>query len=134
MPAFTESQLKRFLATLSTREVQLRGEVQAINQDDADTPAVADLHAQVEDFGERGEHRLRAEVRFAEKERDIDELIAIAGAKERLARGVYGECIDCGIDIPPARLKVSPASARCLRCQEKFELVHPIGPRILQTP
>jgi len=134
MPALTESQLKRFLATLNTREVQLRGDVRTINEDEADTPPVADRHAQVEDFGERGEHRLRAEVRFAEKERDIDELIAIAGAKERLARGIYGECIDCGIDIPPARLKVSPASARCLQCQEKFEQTHPIGPRILQTP
>jgi len=134
MPALTESQLEQFLATLNAREAELGREVRTINEDDADAPPVADRHAQVEDFGERGEHRLRAEVRYAEKERDIDELLAVAAAKERIARGVYGECIDCGVDIPLARLQVSPASARCLPCQEKFEQTHPIGPRILQTP
>lgn len=130
----TDSQLEQLRAKLEACEVQLSGELRSINQDDSDSPPVADRHAQVEDFGERGEHRLRAEVRFAEKERDIDELLAIAAAKERMTRGVYGECIDCGFDIPRARLEVSPASARCLPCQEKYEQAHPIGPRILQTP
>jgi len=134
MPALTESQLEQLRAKLDAREAQLSDEVRTINQDEADSTPVADRHAQVEDFGERGEHRLRAEVRFAEKERDIDELLAIAAAKERMTRGAYGECIDCGVDIPLARLEVSPASARCLPCQEKYEQSHPIGPRILQTP
>jgi len=134
MPALTDSKLEQLLANLNAREAQLGNEIRTVNRDEQDLPSVADPHGEVEDFGERGEHRLRAEVRFAEKERDIDELIAIAAAKERLARRVYGECIDCGLDIPLARLEVSPASARCLHCQEKFEQTHPIGPRILQTP
>jgi len=134
MPALANSKLEQLLANLNAREAQLGSEVRTVNQDERDVPAAADPHGEVEDFGERGEHRVRDEVRHAEKERDIDELIAIAAAKERMARGAYGECIDCGVDIPLARLQVSPASARCLRCQEKFEQVHPIGPRILQTP
>jgi len=134
MPALTESQLEQFLGKLNAREAQLGREIRTIHQDETESPSAADRQAQVEDFGERGEHRLRDEVRFAEKERDIDELLAIAAAKERMTRGVYGECIDCGVDIPLARLEVSPASARCLACQEKFEQTHPSGLRILQTP
>jgi DnaK suppressor protein len=134
MPALSESDLQRFMAMLDEREAQLRGEVRAINSEGEDLPLAAAPDLEVEDFGERGEHRLRAEVRYAEKERDIEELRAIAAARERLMRGVFGECIDCGVDIPRARLEVAPASARCLPCQEKFEQGRPIEPRILPSP
>lgn len=30
-------------------------------------------------------------------------------------------CVDCGIEIPPARLLVLPAAARCVDCQELWE-------------
>jgi DnaK suppressor protein len=134
MPALTDPQLKQLLARLDAREAVLGSEIRALDQGEHDSPSAADPFGQVGDLGERGMQRLRAEMRQAEKERDINELRDIAVAKERMARGVYGECIDCGIDIPLARLQVQPASQRCLACQEKFERTHPVGPRILRSP
>jgi RNA polymerase-binding transcription factor DksA len=61
-------------------------------------------HSQVEAPGEQGEQRIREALVQAEQERDVDELRQIAAAKERMARGGYGECLDCGVDIPLARL------------------------------
>ncbi|HRH06029.1 MAG TPA: TraR/DksA C4-type zinc finger protein [Burkholderiaceae bacterium] len=29
--------------------------------------------------------------------------------------------MDCGVQIPVARLQVSPSAARCIACQEKLE-------------
>ncbi|NBO90196.1 MAG: TraR/DksA family transcriptional regulator, partial [Betaproteobacteria bacterium] len=40
---------------------------------------------------------------------------------ERLDAGHYGECKDCGIEIPETRLNAYPAALRCISCQTTFE-------------
>ena len=42
-------------------------------------------------------------------------------ALERLAQGKYGTCIDCGKEIPAARLEAQPESIRCVDDQRRFE-------------
>jgi RNA polymerase-binding transcription factor DksA len=42
-----------------------------------------------------------------------DVLNEIAAARERLARGVYGRCEVCGVDIHPERLEIVPWARRC---------------------
>jgi RNA polymerase-binding transcription factor DksA len=42
-------------------------------------------------------------------------------ALQRLARGDYGKCIDCGKDIPPARLEAIPEAIRCIDDQARYE-------------
>jgi DnaK suppressor protein len=42
-------------------------------------------------------------------------------AKQRLAEGKYGICVDCGEEIPQARLEAMPEAIRCLKDQERFE-------------
>ncbi len=54
-------------------------------------------------------------------QRETEELKAIDDALKRIAAGSYGECTDCGIDIPAARLHASPTTLRCLGCQERAE-------------
>ena len=54
-------------------------------------------------------------------QRETAELKAIDDALQRIAAGSYGQCQDCGIDIPPARLHASPATLRCVVCQDKSE-------------
>lgn len=49
------------------------------------------------------------------------ELAEVDAALDRLERGTYGVCIDCGEMIDPARLKALPTTTRCLRCQTHFE-------------
>ncbi len=45
----------------------------------------------------------------------------IEAALARLDDGTYGRCVDCGKQIPPARLEVRPEAARCVEDQERFE-------------
>jgi DnaK suppressor protein len=61
------------------------------------------------------------ELEFAIGERETSELAMIDAALARIDAGSYGECIDCAVQIPAARLKASPEASRCIPCQEKFE-------------
>ena len=51
-------------------------------------------------------------------------------ALERLAQGKYGICVDCGQEIPAARLEVHPEAIRCVDHQRRYEagLGAPTGP------
>ena len=123
MPALDDSQLQQLRDRLERRRAELLDEVEAVDAQLSEAPS-KQPHNQVEDLGELGEQRIREAVIAAEQERDVDELRQIATAQERMARGEYGECVDCGIDIPFERLQAQPAAARCLPCQEKYERSH----------
>ena len=40
-------------------------------------------------------------------------------AREALANGTYGLCVDCGEAIPDRRLEALPDALRCVPCQSK---------------
>ncbi len=61
------------------------------------------------------------DIEFALNEQDSAALSAVEAAQSRITSGTYGLCIDCGEQIVPARLKVSPEAARCVSCQVSFE-------------
>ena len=42
-------------------------------------------------------------------------------ARKALAEGRYGVCVDCGKEIPPARLEAIPESVRCVEDQRLYE-------------
>jgi DnaK suppressor protein len=66
------------------------------------------------------------EIEFAIGEHEVAELEALDAALARIEAGTYGECVDCGVNIPAARLHVTPEAPRCIHCQEKYELKHPV--------
>lgn len=43
----------------------------------------------------------------------------VKGAFERLAADTYGECIRCGEEIHPNRLKAKPEAILCAECQQE---------------
>jgi DnaK suppressor protein len=129
MSGLSKEQRQDLRDRLDRREAELIDEVRAVDPG-ATAPPSKEPHNQVEDPGERGEQRIRDAVVQAEQERDVDELRQIAAAKERMERGGYGECVDCGVDIAFARLEVQPAAARCVPCQERYERTHPNVVRI----
>jgi RNA polymerase-binding transcription factor DksA len=100
-----------------------------VREEQAERPSMI-VRNQNEDIGEQGEERLREAVRYAEQERDVLELREIEAAKERMDAGTYGMCVDCGRDIPLARLNAQPSAKRCLECQTKYERTHHVGPSI----
>lgn len=61
------------------------------------------------------------DLEFAMDERETAELRLLDAALERIKAGTYGQCIDCGVDIPAARLHAAPEAPRCIVCQGKME-------------
>lgn len=55
--------------------------------------------------------------RFSEVEHR--QLMAIDAAMERIENGTYGECMTCGEEIDPARLRALPEATRCIACMEE---------------
>jgi RNA polymerase-binding transcription factor DksA len=129
MAELTREQIRQLRERLDRREAVLIQEVHAVDPTASPAPS-KEPHNQVEDLGELGEQRIRDAVVQAEQERDVDELRRIAAAKERMDRGEYGQCVDCGVDIAFARLEVQPAAVRCVPCQERYERAHPSVVRI----
>lgn len=61
------------------------------------------------------------DLEFALDEHETVEIAQVAAALERIEAGTYGQCVDCGVEIPAERLHVAPAAARCIACQKKVE-------------
>ena len=44
----------------------------------------------------------------------------VLAALARLEDDSYGQCVDCGHQIPEGRLEARPDAARCVDCQSKY--------------
>lgn len=133
MPHLPEPQIAALQVQLAAREAELRAEVRAIDVEKQESPASVPM-SHVDDLGALGEQRTREAIRHAEQARDIEELRAIATAKARIDKGLYGQCVDCGEDIALARLQAQPAALRCLTCQARYESSHRSVPRVDLPP
>jgi DnaK suppressor protein len=126
MPELTKAQLQTLRERLTRREAVLQAEVREARAERAERPSAQGPN--VEDAVEGGEERFRHGIEHAELQRDQEELRAIDDARERMDAGRYGACVDCGRDIPFARLEVQPFAQRCVDCQQKWERAHPTTP------
>ena len=61
------------------------------------------------------------EIGLRQLSEDGDVLTLIEDALERLSKGQYGKCQDCGEMISAARLKVRPYAVFCIKCKTKRE-------------
>src|SRR5262249_6292109 len=129
MPSLTADQIDALGERLARRRAELSAEIRSL-EDERHAEPGRDPHDEVEDGGEQGEHGIREAVRTAEQERDAHELAEVVAAQERIARGAYGVCVECGEDIPRARLEAQPWAARCIGCQQVWEQSHPTAVKI----
>ncbi|WP_020205568.1 TraR/DksA family transcriptional regulator [Cupriavidus sp. WS] len=113
LTALTEEQRNGLALVLDGRETQLRAQVAAA--DAARTVATRPEPGDAADIAEEE----AAEQAMADRHRV--ELADIAAARARLAGQTYGLCVDCGADIPYARLQAYPTAKRCLPCQSRHE-------------
>jgi len=79
---------------------------------------VHDVHSHADD----AEAERLDEVHFAKIEVDRARLHDIEQARQRMADGVYGICIDCDKRIPRERLLAQPTAIRCAACQTLAEI------------
>ena len=75
------------------------------------------------------QHPAEAASELTEQERDEallavveDQRAQVLAALERVEAGTYGQCVDCGKQLPDERLDARPEAARCVDCQHTMEL------------
>ncbi len=119
MRPLTQEQISALRRTLQERRRSLLREIAEHQHGKARVDAL------IEQFNETGQDWDLAPVfrdlEHAEVERDRGELAAVQGALGRIADGSFGACIECGAQIPYARLEVQPEAARCIECQTRRE-------------
>lgn len=76
---------------------------------------------EVRDVEEQSVDDFVQEVDFALMQMKSETLRKIDEAIQRLEQGRYGICVECGIEIAPARLQAVPFAAACRSCQEAKE-------------
>jgi DnaK suppressor protein len=81
-----------------------------------------DLAGEVyDDVGDQSVAELLRDLQFSERARELGEFRDVVAALDRIRGGVYGICVDCGIEIPRERLEVDSTVARCVTCQQRYE-------------
>jgi DnaK suppressor protein len=118
--ALTDRQIQELHTAIDRRIAELRLELE---EDVAKVRSdrVADLAGDARDSGDESVATLIAELDRADLGRDVSELRALEAARQRIADGSYGRCVDCGGEIGYERLQVNPAALRDIRCQTQHE-------------
>lgn len=121
MTDLSTEQIAELKLILQAREQALRDDIrrEVAQQDD-----YADVASEAPDAGDSSFADLSVDLGNAAVGRDLSELRAVQHAYERIDNGKYGECIDCGYDIPYERLQVQPTADRCAPCQMQHEKTH----------
>lgn len=121
MEILPEEKLQHIAQLLDQREVALRNDIrrEVAIQDD-----YAQVASEAPDPGDASFADLSVDLGNAAVTRDLTELRAIEAARTRMQNGSYGECIECGYEIPWERLKAQPTAERCAPCQDMYEKTH----------
>jgi DnaK suppressor protein len=107
-------------SALTTRRSQLLDEIRS-DVERVRAEPYASVAGATPDIGDEAVADLLSDVSEAELTRDLGELRILDRALKRVSEGSYGQCIDCGWEIPFERLQAQPGAARCLPCQERHE-------------
>ena len=73
------------------------------------------------DEGDLAQASERNDMAFLTRERLAERINQLTAALERLRRGQYGQCADCGKAIERSRLAALPETETCLACQRQRE-------------
>ena len=96
-----------------------------------DNPALLGLRNRMEETDDWAVADLETALDVAEVSRDAGELREVDAALLHLKDGTYGECTECGTNIPYGRLHANPSASRCIACQERVEAAQKRGPPTL---
>ncbi len=77
--------------------------------------------APLTDAGDESQANEDREIIWATRSLIVERANKLAEALERLRKGVYGVCEECGEPIAPARLRAMPEVTTCIRCQDRIE-------------
>ena len=113
----------RFNTLLGQRQQTLSAEIRDTLAASEDQHYINYAH-EIGDAEDRALADLLQDENLAAIHRDIEEYRAVLAAQDRIARGTYGQCIECGGEIAIERLEAYPTAARCIDCQTRHERTH----------
>lgn len=120
MSTYQASMAEQLSRLLSTRELELRQALQALNEDNES--------ASLQEVSDFKEVALRSnDAAFDERQATRIEQAArrVEAARQRLVSGHYGQCLACGQAIDLRRLLALPEAELCMDCQrQKESLAH----------
>jgi RNA polymerase-binding protein DksA len=117
----SNTQLSQLRANLDRRYASLLDEVRDALEKSENQQYIELIDRVPADVGDQSVGDALADLNLALIDRHVRELRDIAAARQRLAGGTYGACIDCGAEIDFARLVAYPTAERCLGCQQQRE-------------
>lgn len=126
MANLTDEQLAHLKDQMDRRAKELRDDMRRETDIKDD---YIDVATHISDPGDASFADLSVDLGNAAISRDVNELRAIEAARGRMNNGTYGDCINCGTEIPYERLEVQPTAERCAPCQEMYEKTHADMPR-----
>jgi len=125
--ALDATQREELIALIDREMARLRAEVQEGIERSGRTAPYSALTGEAYDSGDQAVADLLTDVEIAEVKRDMSAIEALEAARGRALSGVADTCIDCGGEIPFARLRANPAARRCRSCQEQYESTHALS-------
>ena len=108
----TPAQLDELKTLLLKRREELQLEMQQ-NRENL-TPPTSDEGAMVQ-------RNVAREVDQTLTDLDANDIARIERALKAMADGSYGQCTECGCDIPFERLKIEPQTEHCVACKGRWE-------------
>jgi DnaK suppressor protein len=117
----SNTQLSQLRANLDRRYASLLDEVRDALEKSENQQYIELIDRVPADVGDQSVGDTLADLNLALIDRHVRELRDIAAARQRLAGGTFGACIDCGAEIDFARLVAYPTAERCLDCQQQRE-------------
>lgn len=120
MNGLSEKDIRHFQERLTRRREELRG---ALGADGAAPPGqnFSDTVGRVRDPAEEAVAVQESDLQISGMEKQQRWLADVEDALARIDDGTYGECRDCGGDVPRARLEAYPTATRCTQCQARIE-------------
>ena len=104
----------RYKQVLLEMKQDISGRISAIDKDIRHEGMSAD-------WAEQASERENDEVLESLGNSSEQELAMIKLALQRIDSGNYFHCVECGNDIPAARLDLLPFTSYCVNCAEKIE-------------
>lgn len=126
---YSARQREQIRARLQARLAQLR---QQVDTDVSRNVQGQDLALQGGEPGDEGDRAVNAstmDLALGEAHRHADAAAQMLAALRRLdedgdEEAAFGQCVQCGADIPVERMLAQPTAVRCFACQSQHEKTH----------
>jgi RNA polymerase-binding protein DksA len=119
--AYSKEELAQFRAIILEKKKEILGELETLRDSmmDAETGEYASENSTYSTHMEQGTDAMEREKTFLFASREGKFLNHLEDALQRIERGEYGKCTDCGLLIERERLEAVPHAKQCIRCKLK---------------